>query len=1225
MKILIDLQGAQTLGSRDRGVGRYSVALAKAIIRNRNNHEVHLALNGAFRDTISGIRAAFKGLIPDENIHVLEPIVPAYQVDPANRDRRLASEAYREIFLARLNPDVIHITSLFEGFGDDAICSIGGLHSNIPTTVTLYDLIPLLNPKPYLENPLFEKWYLDRIDHLRRADMCFAISESSRQEGINCLGFTPDSSVNIGTDADPQFQKTKIDAATEAKVRKTYGLRKAFVLYTGGIDHRKNVEGLIRAFAKLPSEIRKSHQLAIVCSVQDVDRARLLDLARQHGIHKNSLVITGFVPEEDLIALYGLCRLFVFPSWHEGFGLPALEAMRCGAPVIAANRSSLPEVVGLDEALFNPFDDQSICDAMAKGLADEKFRDRLLRHLKRQSQSFSWDEAGMRAVAAFEALVKNSPRNAKFKARPRLAYVSPLPPAKTGIADYSAELLPELARHYEIDLIVKDSLINEVDIALAGTSFGLISASHFRENWKRYDRILYHFGNSDNHDHMFDLLEETSGAVVLHDFFLSGIAAHREWHGLAPRSWAKELYRSHGYLGPVMRKTSPQESDAVWALPCSLSVLDTAHGVIVHSENGIRLAEKWYGNAISEKLSLIPLLRVAPSGGISRNTARDELGFENGHFVICSFGMVGPSKLNHKLLEAWDKSKLSKSASCQLFFVGQNDPGAYGDELQGAIDRKKRKSPVEITGWADQASFRTHLAAADLAVQLRTLSRGETSAAALDCMNYGVPLIANANGAMADLPQDATLLIADEFTVDDLKVALEQLYTDHKIREQMSKAGREKIIRDHAPRICADLYRDSIERSYARHEMLEQLTSKVAALSLSNEEMRQICLSIARALSTEVRRLFVDISELAFADAKTGIQRVVRNILWEMLNDLDPAFRVEPIYLDPEANQYRYARRFTSAFLGVDIGEIGDDIVDFAPLDILLLLDLNPSGLPEIKDQLDQLTAIGVRIVSVVYDLLPIKLPHCFPPEAEGMHKRWLDCIARGSKAVCISASVARDLEDYLAKNYSDNQLEIDYFPLGSELDNRNTSNKSNNNDLAEIGMDFNKPTFLMVGTIEPRKGHGEVLDAFEALWSKGQDVNLCIVGKQGWMVEELTARIERLSEKEPRLKWLSQISDAILWELYDKATCLLGASLDEGFGLPLVEGAQHGLPIIARDIPVFREVCGNGATYFGNNLEKTVLSWIDDYASGCHVPSTEVNITSWKKSTNLLLESVFK
>ena len=267
----------------------------------------------------------------------------------------------------------------------DAVTSVHRLQHDIPVAVTLYDLIPYINPDPYLNNPVIKSWYLEKVDHLRRADLWLGISESSRQEGIKYLGLPADCSINIGTDADDAFQsidvsRTGSDVAQAIRADET---AKPFVLYTGGIDHRKNVEGLIRAYALLP-RVRRDHQLAIVCSVQPANRQELERLAQQHGLSQGEVVLTGFVPDEDLLYFYNLCTLFVFPSWHEGFGLPALEAMLRARH--RRNTSSLPEVI--DDALFDPHSDAAIAGAIRRGLTDAPFREALIRHGKEQSRRF---------------------------------------------------------------------------------------------------------------------------------------------------------------------------------------------------------------------------------------------------------------------------------------------------------------------------------------------------------------------------------------------------------------------------------------------------------------------------------------------------------------------------------------------------------------------------------------------------------------------------------------------------------------------------------------------------------------------------------------------------------------------------------------------------------------------------------------------------------------------
>src|SRR5690348_12732931 len=124
MRVVIDLQGAQTSGSRNRGIGRYTTSLTEAILRNRKDHDVHLALNGSFADSVSEIRQRFGALIPQSNIHVWDQLPSVAHNVAGSEARRIASQNLREYSIRQLRPDVVHISSLFEGLVDDGVCSI---------------------------------------------------------------------------------------------------------------------------------------------------------------------------------------------------------------------------------------------------------------------------------------------------------------------------------------------------------------------------------------------------------------------------------------------------------------------------------------------------------------------------------------------------------------------------------------------------------------------------------------------------------------------------------------------------------------------------------------------------------------------------------------------------------------------------------------------------------------------------------------------------------------------------------------------------------------------------------------------------------------------------------------------------------------------------------------------------------------------------------------------
>lgn len=1238
MRIVIDLQGAQA-DNRNRGIGRYSLSLALAIVRNRGEHEVILALNGLFPETIQPIRATFNGLLSQANIRVWQVPAPVNSITPENDWRRRSAELVREAFLASLKPDIVLVSSLFEGLVDDSVTSIGTLSQTVPTAVILYDLIPLINRQPYLENAQVEAWYENKLDHLRRANRLLAISESSRQEGIRYLGFPTEAVVNISTAADPQFLPRAISTVQEAETRSRYGLRSAFVMYTGGIDHRKNIEGLIRSYAKLPNSLRAEHQLAVVCAISPPDRARIEALAKEHGLKSDEVVLTGYVSEEDLVVLYNLCKVFVFPSWHEGFGLPALEAMCCGRAVIGANTSSQPEVIGREDALFDPRSDAAIADKLTQVLSDDAFRTELERHGLEQAGRFSWDASAQRAIAALETWyaehIKPSVASLAPARRPRLAYVSPLPPERSGISDYSAELLPELARHYDVEVIVAQESVSDVWIR---ANCQTRTVDWFNANADSYDRVLYHFGNSAFHQHMFDLLEKVPGVVVLHDFYLSGIVEHMDVHGLVHGGWAEELYRSHGYHAVRQRYHAVDTAEIVWKYPANLSVLQNAEGVIVHSESSRRLAQQWYGTKAGSNCAHIPLLRKPVfEDRRSRDTARKALGLTEADFVVCSFGLLGPTKLNHRLLDAWLNSTLAANARCVLVFVGENHGGVYGQQLLAKIHGSEQGGRIRITGWADADVFRQYLAAADVGVQLRAESRGETSAAVLDCMNHGLPTIVNANGSMADLPGEGVWKLPDDFEDRQLTQALETLWQDGSKRRQLGLQAQKIIHAYHAPRNCAVQYFAAIEgfhRSAATG--IPALMQKLVQLEPAPNQAapwvnlaQAIDASIEPALSK--RQLFVDISELVQRDAKSGIQRVVRSILQEWLTNPPADYRIEPIYATAAQQGYRYARQFTLEFLGCPNDVLSDEPVSCRAGDIFIGLDLQPEIITAQQDFYQAMRRSGVSVQFVVYDLLIMQLAHCFPIGAAASFEKWLAVVAESDGAICISQSVADELSTYLSENTSrrGHPFTVGWFHLGADIErSAPTTGLLENANKVFASLKAN-PSFLMVGTVEPRKGHAQTLFAFEQLWTEGVDANLVIVGKQGWMIEALSEKIRNHPEQGKRLFWLEGISDEYLEQVYAASTCLIAASEGEGFGLPLIEAAQHKLPIIARDIAVFREVAREHAYYFSGvaaqDLRVAVSEWLGLYQAGLHPTSGNMPWLTWKESAEQLQGIILK
>ena len=811
--------------------------------------------------------------------------------------------------------------------------------------------------------------------------------------------------------------------------------------------------------------------------------------------------------------------------------------------------------------------------------------------------------------------------------RPKLAYVSPLPPERSGIADYSAELLPDLARHYDIDVIVSQE---EVTDSYVRACFPVRSASWFAEHWNRYERILYHFGNSECHAHMFDLLQRVPGVVVLHDFFLSGIQAHREIHGGEPNVWTRELYASHGYTAVWERLNSPDPADVILRYPCNISVLQRALGIVTHSRQAMDLARAWYGMKGFDEGAVVPLPRVPPDS-INAVSARKALGFDPEDFLVCSFGVLGRIKQNKRLFDVWLASALARDPRCRLVFVGQNDPGKYGRELEDAIKRSGVQDRVTITGWVDAETFHRYLEAGDIAVQLRIQSRGETSAAVLDCMNHGTAVVVNAHGSMAELPRDAVWMLPDEFEDKDLTEALEILWSDAERRSALGARGRDMVRTHHAPRQCADRYMEAIETAYSwssrgRTGLLESIAALDEPVH-SKGDWAGVATAIAKSLPEiqPARQLFVDISELVQRDLGTGIQRVTRSILRELLSHPPSGFRIEPVYATTESDGYHYARRFTLDFLGSRSDILEDDLIEAQQGDLFLGLDLQPHVVPAQLSFLHSMRDRGVGVFFVVYDLLAFSRPEFFVKGAREGHATWLNAIAQFDGVACISRAVAREFAQWMDDHGPTRlrPLDIKWFHLGADIESAAPTGGAPPEAQRTLDLLSSRPTFLMVGTLEPRKGHVQTLAAFELLWRSGADVNLAIVGREGWLMEEFVRQIGKHTELGKHLFWLQDISDEYLERVYSASTCLIAASYGEGFGLPLIEAAQHKLPIIARDIPVFREVAGEHAYYFeasaSKDLAKAVKVWLDQYHHDAYPESEAMPWLRWSESAKKL------
>ncbi|MGK0333112.1 MAG: glycosyltransferase involved in cell wall biosynthesis [Minisyncoccia bacterium] len=416
--IVFDIQAVQSIEHGERGIARYTGELARALQASHPDLVDVFAYNDAL------------------------PYVP--RLDALGLEGKLRS--FSELRGQRV--DLLHVNSPFEQ------PSIGVLAAPViaeRTVVTCYDLIPYRFSDIYLPDAGAKAWYQSRLGMLVSSDAIVTDSQSAADDVVRMLDVDARVVTSIGAGTAEQFAPptdTLADRMLELN-KVVPALLPGFVMVPAGPEWRKNLEGAVDAYSRLDPKLRERHQLLIASKIAEGQRATFFNYCQERGV-ADDVVVTGFVSDPDLVRLYQSAELVLFPSRYEGFGLPVLEARRCGARVITSNVSSLPEVMPEPAALFNPHDTDDIAAKLLAALTDVD----VIAALDRAADpGFTWERAA-HTLADVYAEVIGRPLLPSGHTRSHIALAAPLPLHEPELANRTLALVAQLEAETQSDVTI---------------------------------------------------------------------------------------------------------------------------------------------------------------------------------------------------------------------------------------------------------------------------------------------------------------------------------------------------------------------------------------------------------------------------------------------------------------------------------------------------------------------------------------------------------------------------------------------------------------------------------------------------------------------------------------------------------------------------------------------------------------------------------------------------
>ncbi len=601
-------------------------------------------------------------------------------------------------------------------------------HPNLLTAAIVYDFIPLDWPG-YLTELSQRIDYLSKLTRLKSSTMFLPISHYSAQRLSELTGVSAEDIVVTGASVRCSLFEL---ARTARKTASAAGNNQPYFLTVGGADSRKNTETAVRAVREVNRLSRNPVELRIVGPNSPENRAALQKLAGEQPF----LSFFSDVDDGMLADFYAGAIATIAPSHIEGFSLPVVEAAVCGSPVIASRCAAHLELVDQPEALFRADNPDELTQRLTQVANDGEFRSNLIRAQARLAEKFREETVGGRFWGAimerFERSLRAPTQAIARAAKPKIAFISPFPPERSGVARFTELTLRAASKHFDIDLFTnapRPLLLQD-----GVREMGNISVYPLLKN--RYHSVVSVLGNSRFHIPIFEFFERYGGPCIMHDSRLTQLYFHR-LGGVRFLEFAARLLGRAVQMQEIQSWLEDRNPPSLFIEP----VIERAKPVIVHTRAYKDLLRSRYG-LDAELATFPPNFQFTDDELCERNRAsiRQSLGIVNGAFVISSFGIVDHSKGALACIVALDLLR-SWNVPAELYFVG-TARGLEHDLTRVAGDFSVANQVHYFGDFVSDEEYRNFMIASDAALQLRTYDFGQPSAALADCISAGLPVVA---------------------------------------------------------------------------------------------------------------------------------------------------------------------------------------------------------------------------------------------------------------------------------------------------------------------------------------------------------------------------------------------------------------------------------------------------------------------------------------------------